>query len=824
MPSVSQDRQAWVADVIMDASGAGRECYTYSVPAHLLPEMRCGVTVVAPFGAQETLGFVADLRPRSHDDPADLKSLLAVLDGERLEPGWIDLARWMAREYRCQLSDAVRCFAPSGLLARLVREVRLTRAASQGVLLDAPRQDTGDRLMSYLRAHGGACPVHVAKQALGAAAYVRGLARLRARGLAWEAAVLLPPRWTPKRQLAARLTGSVLDPQVLESLHRRAPKQGQCLEALQTGPCLVSDLERRIPAAREALRALSARGLVTLEKQEIDRTAAGDVAATRAPIHTEAQQHAVEQVRHALERCWTGEPMQILLHGVTGSGKTEVYLAAVDHTLRSGRSAVLLVPEIALAAQLVRSVSGRFGAQVAVMHSALGSGERGDAWRRIRRGEARVVVGARSAVFAPVTDAGLYIIDEEHESAYKSHDQSPRYDARAVAWRRAQDPPALVLRGSATPSLESYASARVQTGALITLEERIAGRPMPEVQVVDMRSAPRVAESVFSLPLAEAIADRLLWGEQVILLVNRRAWAMFLMCRSCGYVEKCPNCAVSLAYHRAAGRLRCHHCEHEQPVVEKCPNCPGGLKPFGMGTERVQDDLTRMFPQARVLRMDRDTTTHKGAHQEMLSAFRARDADILVGTQMVAKGLDFPEVTLVGVVMADTGLNLPDFRAAERTFQLLTQVAGRAGRADKPGAVYIQTFNPEHEVLMRALQHDYTGFYFNEVRQRQALWYPPFSRLANVVCHAPEEPDAQQGAAAVATSLREVVSVSSVTAQVLGPAPAPLARIRGFWRWHVLLKAAPDADTPALLDEALARIRVPAGAWLQADIDPVSLM
>ncbi len=813
-----------MADVIIDAPGAGRECFTYQVPQPLRPEVHCGVAVVVPFGSQETLGFVADVRPRSESEPPELKPLIAVLGGERLEPSWIEIARWMAHEYRCPLSDAVRCFAPSGLLARLVREVRLTEAACQCVLLDAPRQDTGDRLEALLRAHGGACAVTVAKQALGPAVYQRGLARLRARGRASEVAVLLPPRWSPRKQLYARLTSNPVDVLMMESLRRRAPKQAQCVEALIAGPCLVSELERQIPSAREALRGLAGRGLVTLEYQERDRTTASTVERTCAPEHTQAQRQAIDQVYRTLDRCWNGEPMQVLLHGVTGSGKTEVYLAAVARTLQSGRSAVLMVPEIALAAQLVRSVSSRFGAQVAVLHSALGTGERGDSWRRIRRGEARVVVGARSAVFAPVTDAGLYIIDEEHEAAYKSHDHAPRYDARTVAWRRAQNPPALVLRGSATPSLESYTAARTHSNALITLDERIAGRPMPEVQVVDMRSAPRVTESVFSLPLAEAIADRLLWGEQAILLVNRRAWAMFLMCRSCGHVEKCPNCAVSLAYHRAAGRLRCHHCEHEQPVVEKCPTCPGQLKPFGMGTERVQDDLMRMFPQARVLRMDRDTTTHKGAHQEMLSAFRMREADILVGTQMVAKGLDFPEVTLVGVVMADTGLNLPDFRAAERTFQLLTQVAGRAGRADKPGAVYIQTFNPDHEVLIRALQHDYTGFYYHEVRQRQALWYPPFSRLANLVCHSAEEADAQSGATAVATSLRQVVSVSSVTAQVLGPAPAPLARIRGFWRWHVLLKAAIDADIPGLVDEALARVRLPSGAWVQCDIDPVSLM
>ena len=516
----------------------------------------------------------------------------------------------------------------------------------------------------------------------------------------------------------------------------RGPRQQEIIKRLRAG-----DVETPLlPAA--PLRALVEKGVVTIYDRGERRAPAALRGETLPdPPLTRAQGRAVSELCAALEHGGG----RFLLHGVTGSGKTEVYIRLVRRALEVGKSAIVLVPEIALTPQMVSWFHQRFGADAAVLHSGLSPGERFDEWRRIRQGEARVVIGARSAVLAPLTNVGVIIVDEEHEGSYQS-DRRPRYDAREVAWQRTQAAGAVLLLGSATPSIASY--MRVMPGvrpenrlALIELPERVSGRPLPKIEVVDMRREfERGNRSIFSARLSEELRGCLECGRQAMLLINRRGHSSFVSCRKCGYVVKCAACDVSMTYHRSEDLLRCHYCGAERPVPQTCPECGSPyIKFFGVGTEQVVEEVKRQFPEAAVLRMDYDTTRKKDAHAKILEAFRQGEADILVGTQMIAKGLDFPNVTLSGVVAADMTLNLPDYRSVERTFQLITQMAGRAGRASYPGKVVLQTYEPDHYGIRLAASQDYRAFYLRESAYRRGALYPPFTVIARIVFTAKEE-------------------------------------------------------------------------------------
>ncbi len=509
-----------------------------------------------------------------------------------------------------------------------------------------------------------------------------------------------------------------------------------------------------------------------------------------------------------------------LLFGVTASGKTEVYLDAIARTLDSGRGAIVLVPEIALTQQVVEIFSGRFGDEVAVLHSRLSDGEKHDEWRRLQDRQARVVVGARSAVFAPVDTIGLIVVDEEHEASYKQ-DSLPRYHARDVALERARLSGATVLLGSATPSLETYYATETGNIARLEMPERIDNRPLPAISLIDLREEMREHRSLFSRHLIERIGETLSAGRQTILFLNRRGYSQFVLCRDCGYVARCPNCAVSLTFHSSWGSLRCHHCDYQRGAPAICPSCSGTkIRGFGIGTERVEEEALKHFPNARIARMDRDTTSRKGAHASILGRFRRGEADILIGTQMVAKGLDFPNVTLVGVISADTSINMPDFRAAERTFQLMTQVAGRSGRGTDPGEVVIQSFCPEHYSLEMVVRQDYRGFYDREIEFRRELAYPPFSRLANLVCSHDSSDSAREATQTLAETLQKVIP-SGI--QVIGPAPCPLARLKSQYRWHVVLRSPIDEPLSDWIRDSVARLAPGIRRHLTIDIDPTSL-
>jgi primosomal protein N' (replication factor Y) (superfamily II helicase) len=629
---------------------------------------------------------------------------------------------------------------------------------------------------------------------------------------------------------------------------RRAQRQRELYELLESlgGSAELAHVTGQLGFAHAIVRALADRELVQAEEQVITRDpfAALPADTPAALTLTAAQQRAVAALRTAAhnERVTPEQNLPFLLHGVTGSGKTLVYIEVLREVLARGRGAIVLVPEIALTPQTVARFRSHFGDTIAVLHSALSDGERYDAWRALHSGQRRVAIGARSAVFAPVRNLGAIVVDEEHEASYKQGDTSPRYHAREVAIVRARLASALCVLGSATPALESWHNAQRGKFRLLELPERVEGRPLPPVRVIDLRrtrtsqpnspsrpntSSPSSSPSSLSPELATAIQARLDRREQAILLLNRRGYSTFVQCRECGAVWQCLQCNVSLTYHRGRQRLVCHYCFHEEPPPAYCARCGSGDLSFrGVGTEQVEREVIERFPNARVSRMDVDTTSAKWAHHDILSKVEKREIDILLGTQMIAKGLDFPGVTLVGVINADVAMNLPDFRAGERTFQLLTQVAGRAGRGPLGGEVMIQTALPTHYAIVSALEHDYHRFAERELEERRAPTYPPHVRLVNVVVSGTDDTAVQQQVQESATWLLSVID-RAARIELIGPAPCPIDRIRGRWRWHFLLRSPSAGTLAAVCRRLFLQHTIKPGRSelrLAIDRDPVSLL
>jgi primosomal protein N' (replication factor Y) len=605
-------------------------------------------------------------------------------------------------------------------------------------------------------------------------------------------------------------------------LRARAPRQWAAIEALRAGPVPVPELLRRAPTTAGALRALAARGWVRLASRATarDPLAARTILPTQPLPLMEQQAAALAAVSAALDGAG---PRAVLLFGETGSGKTEVYLQAIARARAAGRGAIVLVPEIALTPQTVERFVGRFGARVAVLHSHLSDGERHDEWHRIRRGEADIVVGARSAVFAPVANLGLIVVDEEHEPAYKQ-DEAPRYHARDVAVMRAHLAGCAVVLGSATPSLESWANARRGKYALARMPARVDHRRMPRMHVVDLRASlgPAGRPGLLAPELADAVRGRLERGEQVLLFLNRRGFATALVCHACGFVARCDQCSVACTYHRGEDRLRCHLCGGTRRVPERCPSCADPrFKYSGAGTQRVEDVASRLFPHARLARLDSDTTGRKDVYERVLGDFRARRVDILIGTQMIAKGLHFPNVTLVGVVNADVALHLPDFRASERTVQLLAQVAGRAGRGEVEGDVYVQTYTPFHAALQAARRLDYEGFCDQELEFRRELKYPPHAHLVCVTLRGRSEEKVRLATVSLHRRLRTALPAAAVVSE---PGPAPLARVRGEYRYQLLLRHTSMKTMNAAIRPAVAALKLPAAITCVVDVDAVSVL
>ncbi|MDZ7338162.1 MAG: primosomal protein N' [candidate division KSB1 bacterium] len=811
--------------------------FTYRVPEELRESLRVGMRALAPFGRRRMTGFVVQLLEDT--DLTEVKEIADILDTEPLfSEEMMRLCRWIADYYICPLGEVLRAALPAGIHQESQRVVTLQGSVDPAVLTQLERRAPRQALV--LRALMAKSPLTTAQ--LERKAGVRGvacsLAQLQAQGLVRVEEVL------PKAAVGVRTERWVAlaegrSPEEWEGLigevATRAPRQAECLRVLLASEghqTSLGDLVRAARTTSQSLSALCKAGLVKVVRREVSRDYYDRVPIPEAKQVqlTQEQQQALAAIKQGLA---AGSFTALLLHGVTGSGKTQVYIEAIREVLAMGKSAVVLVPEIALTPQIVARFRAHFREQVTVLHSRLSAGERFDAWRRIRQGAHRIVIGPRSAVFAPVQNLGLVVVDEEQESTFKQMDTDPRYHARDVAVMRAKLNQAVVVLGSATPSFETFFNAQAGKYGMVTLTHRIDHVPMPEVTIVDMTAERRETGSrqpvVFSRLLQQKIAEKLSLGEQVILLQNRRGYATFIKCRDCGHVEQCRNCNVTLTFHLHDHTLRCHYCSFTRRAPTVCPNCGGNDILFkGTGTQKVEEVLAHLFPQARVVRMDLDTTRGRRAHDRILESFERGEFDILLGTQMVAKGLDFQRVTLVGVISADTGLFFPDFRAAEQTFQLLTQVAGRAGRVDKRGEVVIQSYSPDHYCLRFAQQHDFVGFYAKEIGDRRHLDYPPFGRLA-VVCFKSLR---EEKAARAAKDFVSLLPKEGMPFRCFGPLPAPLVRLQRHYRWQVVLKEAKSKDPGgrtmnAVLRQALERYHRghrDQSVSVSVDVDPVWMM
>jgi primosomal protein N' (replication factor Y) len=788
--------------------------FTYSLPDTLRHRVRVGSRLVVPFGTRKLTGVIL----RCHDDPPGvaMRDALRLIDSEPvLSAELMALGRWIAGYYCSPLGDVLRAMLPLSSEIRRGKVWSLTdsgRDAARQLQLDSSPDDPVLKILRMLEKRPLSAS-YLAKTMPLADKAIRALERKRFI-VAEDVQVERDPLRAPSERLRVELAGGATGP---EPKLTKPERELRAFLELHPGSHNLKELEDAVKHASGAARSLARKGMVSLKPETVAMKAA-----IRARHELNPSQQAAFQQIHA---CVQARRFQtFLLHGVTGSGKTEVYLTAIETALAEGRSALLMVPEIALTPQMAGQFFSRFGDRVAILHSAFTGVERTEQWRRIRSGVASVVVGTRSGVFAPVQNLGLIVVDEEHDGSYKQ-EENPRYNGRDVAIVRAQGAGACVILGSATPSLESRYNAEKGKYTLLELPGRIEARPMPHVELIDMRQEflETRKQETFSRRLIEALGQRVESGEQTIVLLNRRGFSSFVACRSCGERVQCINCSLTLTYHKRDRRLLCHYCGYAEKVPSQCPKCASEHIYFlGIGSERVEEELHRAFPAARIARLDRDTVTGKRQYETILQDFREANYDILVGTQMIAKGHDIPNVTLVGVVAADMGLGMPDFRAAERTFQLLTQVAGRAGRGSLPGIVLVQTINPEHYAVRLAAAQDYQGFYEKELSFRRMMHYPPFAAMANVLVRSEKKEMAMR----MSTELGYLLNPPPEKLRVMGPAEAPVPRLKNEYRYQFLIKAA----SRKALNELLQKIRNFAvehkwGATaLVIDVDPLTLM
>ena len=791
------------------------QVFTYSVPPHLDTVLQPGVRVLAPFRRTHEEGVVVERLGETDLAPNVIKKVFDCLDDiPTFSPEMLMLTKWMADYYVSSWGTALFCAVPAAVRSQKQQRIRLLPDAP------APIGEAQKAIIATLEAEGDLSPNQLVRRIGLTSQELRPrITALRERGIV-DVHITHKPKASIQESYVASLALS--DPDIKEVIaqlniitdtdgnstspssgnrrHVAAAKHAAILQLLldEGIPLATAELTKRVNTSISLLRTLERRGFIHIKRAQIVRNPlnAEPIAATQPLALNPAQSDAFTEIRNALssESHGKGEhPPTFLLHGVTGSGKTEVYMQAMADILADGKSAIVLVPEISLTPQAASRFVGRFGEQVAVLHSRLSDGERYDQWHRIQKGEANIVIGPRSAVFAPVKDLGMLVIDEEHSDSYKS-DTMPRYHAREVAQKRSELANCPIILGSATPSLESYHLAKNGNYRLLSLPMRVLDRKMPDVHIVDMRAELKKGNrTIFSDLLRTSIEERLVRREQIILFLNRRGHSTYVFCRTCGYVEQCDNCSISLTYHFATKQLVCHHCGNKRETHPACPQCSSpAIRYFGLGTESVEQEVQKAFPKANVKRFDADSTARKNAHQQILEAFEGQKIDILIGTQMVSKGLDFPNVTLVGVIAADTALNLPDFRASEQTFSLLTQVAGRSGRAELEGKVVIQTYMPGHYCIAAAQKHDYIGFYLHELEARNAFQYPPFSHVAILLLRGKNEKAVIDTAHAVRDHLeiwQEDHGDSDHPVEILGPTPAPLSKIEGKFRWHFLLRS-----------------------------------
>jgi len=806
-----------------------RKLFTYLVSAQLQGEMEPGKRVEVPFGPRILTGLVLELSQAKAQ--RQLKYIRSCLDLKPvLSPSLLKLGEWISRYYLSPPGETIKAMLPPGLLTASENKVALT---AQGILatkdLEKRERDSGEEILRFLypsRQVG----VSSLKKRFDFPAFNSVLAELESQGLV----NLLPSVST---LLGAKLERTVCLPGFLqlgrgdltfkalvEVFEDKAPAQARCLRLLhQKGELKLGQLLELAATGPETVKRLLAQRLVEVESTEVIRDPLDSYEAypLKAIELNSEQKEALAEVSSSLRR---GQNRSFLLFGVTGSGKTQIYTEAVKLCLKLGKSSLILIPEISLTPQTVGRFKAEFGERVGVWHSRLSSGERYDTWRRARDGELQVIIGVRSAVFSPLPNLGLVVVDEEHDSSYKQESLNPKYQARDVAIMRAKLEKAVTILGSATPSFESYQNALAGKYTLLKLSFRVEARPLPRVEIVDMVTSRRAPGTLLGEELFSKMEKALSSSRQIILLHNRRGFSPMAKCQDCGLVWRCPNCDISLTYHYQDLKLLCHYCDFRLPAPRVCDNC-GGTKILyrGYGTQRVEGEIKRSFPESKLVRMDFDATRKKGAHQSILGRFRKGEANLLLGTQMVSKGLDFPEVSLVGVLSADTSLDFPDFRAGERTFQLLTQVSGRCGRGRFPGEVVVQTYHPDNAAVKASASQDFESFFSQEVISRRKLFYPPFSHLILVRFSGKDEDELKKGADIFHKQLSREVSKLAGRVRILGPVSSLIPRLRGEYRYQILIKARKILPVLKVLDrlsESELLRRLTRRVRISIDVDP----
>ena len=810
------------AEVSVNSPVAQRRTFSYAIPPGLSIDV--GQAVRVPFGDKLLQGIVLELS--RYPAVEETREIAGVIEPRPvLSPSRVLLARWISEHYLSPLFDAVALMLPPGFERKALTFISVSSIPDD---FDFSSLPTKQRHTLELVQRQGKISLRLLEKTLGKKKAQTIASQLVERGLVVRSYELEPIKVRPKEEPYLRLTvkASEARQEAARLREKRATRQAALLDFLaqQSQPVPLAEARQRLNCDKAVADALVSKGLANIEPIEVKREPISYKGITPSyPLTlTIAQKSSFNSIQSSLIQAAEGYPSPpvFLLYGVTGSGKTEIYLQALAEAVRLGKRGIVLVPEIALTPQTIERFASRFPHKVAVLHSKLSLGEQFDEWQRIRDGEFDVVIGSRSAIFAPQPDLGLIVIDEEHEWTYKQHDKSPRYHTRDVAIKLAELTGAVVILGSATPDVVSFYHAQIGDYHLLELPERVTcgeGSALPQVDVVDLRQELKAGNrSLFSRSLSRAMAKAVANGEQVILFLNRRGAATFIQCRNCGFVLRCKRCEVALTYHLAEDILVCHQCNYRTSVPQTCPQCLSRrIKFLGIGTQKLEQETTFAFPQARLLRWDSDVTQRKYSHEKILGKFRAHEADVLIGTQMIAKGLDLPLVTLVGVISADTGLNLPDFRAEERTFQLLSQVAGRAGRGSLEGQVIIQTYSPERYAIQAAAKHDYALFYDKEITYRRQLHNPPFSQLASLVYSHTNEALCQREAERMKRLLIEERDSRGIAdLSLIGPAPPFIRKLRGRFHWQIILRGSE-------LSTFLSQIPIPQG-WA-VDIDPVGL-
>ena len=803
------------AEVSVNSPVYHNRTFSYSIPDGM--DICPGQAVWVPFGNKTLQGIVTSIEKfPAVEETRDISTVIEphlILSTQQLE-----LAQWISDYYLCPLFDALSTMLPPGFERRTIAYIYPAKDFEKSQPSNLTAEQT--KIIDLLR-QKNRLSIKDLEKSFGVKTAQAAISRLISRNLITKSYETAPIRVKPKKETYIELAidSAAAEEEIQRLYAKRAAKQAEVLEFLmESGTAALSEVRKKIGCQTETIKTLTSKGLVIIKEYDVKRQPFSyDEIKKSSHLKLTAQQEAAfNEIQTSLA---DNKGETFLLHGVTGSGKTEVYLQALAEAIKLGKRAIVLVPEISLTPQTIDRFASRFPYRVAVIHSKLSLGEQFDQWHQIQNGQYDVVIGARSAIFAPQPQLGLIVIDEEHEWTYKQ-DNSPRYHTRDVALKIAELNKATVILGSATPDVSSYYNAKNGKYRLLEMPERVTpkeGSPLPRVEIVDLREELKAGNTgIFSRLLEYEINNALRKKEQAILFFNRRGTSTFVQCRDCGHVLQCPNCYVSLNYHSDNDFLLCHQCNYKKRTPKKCPACGSPrIKYMGLGTQKLEQETAATFPRARLLRWDSDSTNGKDSHKNILDTFKKREADILIGTQMVAKGLDLPNVTLVGVVIADSGLNLPDFRAGERTFQLISQVAGRAGRGEAGGKVIIQTYMPDHYAIQATINHDYAAFYAQEIDYRKQLKNPPFSKLIKMTyIHANDVVCAKEAERMKKQLLFEMESNGLFGIDVLGPSPAFIQRLRGRFRWQIILRGAnPNA--------LLSKISIPQG-WI-IDVDPVGL-